>query len=489
MLSPPLHFMTKPGRTRCLGSMVALAGILVMQPACQRDEMADGSALAVDRTTRALSGGELLWVNGTYGPGCRNRSGEWSVVVETGAIPDHPGLTVLMNNVTCELTLTELHLTGGTLAVTPAILLTPSFQATPMVFGSPVDFYANAKLSSDLFAADFVLIIVYSDDPRLVTTDNTAVLIPPTVVSHTPLQGAVDVSIATRPTATFSVTMDPATITNLTFTLHQGATPVSASVVYDGVALTATLTPDSALELGLLYEARITTGAEDTRGTPLEVDFVWTFTTALCSQGPVDLGTASSFAVLAASTVTSTGPTSVTGDLGLYPGTSVTGFPPGVIVGALHVANSTALAASTDLSTAYFDAKTRDVCPMALPGEIGGQLLTPGLYWAGSTLAITTGDLTLDALGEVDAVFVFQIGSTLTIGSGRQVKLAGGAHPKNVYWQVGSSATLETGSMSVGTILADQSITLVDSASLNGRAMARVYAVTMISNTIVEPGK
>ena len=212
-----------------------------------------------------------------------------------------------------------------------------------------------------------------------------------------------------------------------------------------------------------------------------------TDTTSACPQALVALGGAGNFAVLAGSTVTSAGPTSVTGDLGVSPGTAVTGFPPGTIVGAQHAGDPTAAQGVADLTTAYNDAAGRTLCAVTVAGNIGGQTLTPGLYKSTSSLEISSGNLTLDAQGDANAVFIFQMASTLTTTSGRQVTLSGGAKSTNVFWQVGTSATLGTTSAFQGTIMADQAITLNTGATLNGRALARIAAVTLDSNTIVKP--
>ncbi len=316
-------------------------------------------------------------------------------------------------------------------------------------------------------------------------------VLPPTVTSNTPLNNAVEVSIMNQPTATFSTSMDGATITAPgTFILDQAGTPVSGTVTYDGLSNTATFVPDAPLGLNLPYTATVTTAAENSGGTPLAADHVWTFTTAACSLEPVDLGSAANFAVLGGSTITnvvSVG-TSVTGDVGLSPGTAVTGFPPGVIVGTLHVNDPIAAAAQADLTTAYNDAAGRTLCPVTLSGaNLGGMTLTPGLYWSGTSLEISSGDLYLDAEGDENAVFIFQMASTFTTTSGRQVILQGGAKASNIFWQVGSSATLGTTSHMEGTILADQSITLETGATLNGRALARIGAVSLDASVIVAP--
>ena len=202
---------------------------------------------------------------------------------------------------------------------------------------------------------------------------------------------------------------------------------------------------------------------------------------------PVSLGSAANFAVLAGATVTSTGASQVTGDLGVSPGTAVVGFPPGTVNGTIHAGDPTAAQAIADLTTAMGDASGRSVGPVTVAGNLGGQTLTPGLYKSTSSLAISSGNLTLDAQGDANAVFIFQMASTLTTTAGLQVILAGGAQASNIFWQVGSSATLGTNSVFKGTIMADQSITLTTGATLDGRALARIAGVTLQSNTITKP--
>jgi hypothetical protein len=208
---------------------------------------------------------------------------------------------------------------------------------------------------------------------------------------------------------------------------------------------------------------------------------------AACAQAPVPLGGAGSFGVLAGSTVTSTGATSITGDLGVWPGTAVTGFGPGTFSGSEHAGDPTAQAAQADLTKAYLDAAGRVLCAVTVSGNLGGQTLTPGLYKSTSSLAISSGNLTLDAQGDPNAVFIFQMASTLTTTSGLQVILSGGASSANIYWQVGTSATLGSTSVLQGTIMANQAISMDTGATLNGRALASVAGVTLQSNSIVVP--
>ena len=197
---------------------------------------------------------------------------------------------------------------------------------------------------------------------------------------------------------------------------------------------------------------------------------------------PVPLGTADTVAVLAGSAVTNTGPTVVTGDLGLSPGTSVTGFPPGTVNGTQHITDPVAAQAQTDLTTAYNNAAAQATTG-TVSADLGGQTLTPGVYTSASSLGLT-GALTLDAQGNANAVFIFQAGSTLTTASASSVNLVNGAQSCNVFWQVGSSATLGTASTFRGTILALTSITATTGATVDGRLLARNAAVTLDTNTI-----
>jgi hypothetical protein len=201
----------------------------------------------------------------------------------------------------------------------------------------------------------------------------------------------------------------------------------------------------------------------------------------------VALSGAADFAVLAGSAITSTGATNITGDLGLSPGTSIGGFPPGILVGTQYINGVLATQAKLDATTAYNDLAGRTSTDIVtLSGNIGGLTLTPGLYKSTSTLAISSGDLTFDAKGNANAVFIIQIASSLTTTSGRKVILSGGALASNIYWQVGSSATFGTTSVIKGTIIAMQSITFNTGATLEGRAIARTAGITMAGNTIVK---
>jgi hypothetical protein len=225
------------------------------------------------------------------------------------------------------------------------------------------------------------------------------------------------------------------------------------------------------------------------RGSALAVAaaaLIGTQSAARAATAPVPLGTAANFAVLAGSTITNTGPTTINGDLGLSPGTSVTGFPPGQVNGTIHAADSAAPQAQADLAAAYNNAAARAVSA-TIPVELGGTTQTPGVYDSAAGTFGITGTLTLDAQGDPDAVFIFQAASTLITASASNVKLANGAQASNVFWVVGSSATLGTGSTLQGSILALTSITVTTGTTINGRALARNGAVTLDTNTITLP--
>jgi type VI secretion system secreted protein VgrG len=182
--------------------------------------------------------------------------------------------------------------------------------------------------------------------------------------------------------------------------------------------------------------------------------------------------------------VTNTGTSTITGDLGVSPGTAITGFPPGTVVsGTIHSADATAGQAQSDLTTAY-NSLAGQACTQDLSGQdLGGKTLTAGVYCF-STSAQLTGTLTLNAQGNTGAVFVFKIGSTLTTASNSSVVVTNSGSLCNVFWQVGTSATIGTTSSVMGSILALTSITLNTGASVSGRTLARNGAVTLDTNTI-----
>jgi hypothetical protein len=196
------------------------------------------------------------------------------------------------------------------------------------------------------------------------------------------------------------------------------------------------------------------------------------------------LGTANLFAILGGTTVTNTGPSAINGNLGLWSGTSVTGFPPGTVSGTIDAGNASAMQAQMDLTGAYNVAASQP-CGGVLTGQnLGGQTLTAGVYCFASSAQLN-GNLILNAQGDANAVFIFQIGSTLTTLSGSNITIINGGTGNNVFWQVGSSATLGTASKFAGNILALSNITLDAGADIScGRALALNGAVSLDTNHV-----
>ena len=319
-------------------------------------------------------------------------------------------------------------------------------------------------------------------------TTSTTSCAPPTVISIAPPNLATGICPNTLVTATFSEAMNASTINMTNFTLTgPGLTAVPGAVTYVVSSNVATFTPTNPLALNTLYTATITTGTEDIAGDPLASNYVWSFTTsATACQAAVPLGTACSFGILAATpAVANSGPTDVTGDIGIWPAASITGFPPGTLTGTEYAGDAVAQTAQGDLTTAYNYAAAAPGGAI-LTADIGGQTLAPGVYKTTSaqpSLGIT-GNLTLSGNG----VYIFQIVSTLTTAANNSdVILSGGATAQDVFWQVGSSATLGTTTTFQGIIMAQASISLDTGAILNGSALARTGAVTLLSNPVNVP--
>ena len=337
-----------------------------------------------------------------------------------------------------------------------------------------------------------------------VWTFTTATLTEPLVISTDPADNASNVPLTKIVTGTFNMAMDLSTFTSLTFTLKQGVNPVSGTVTYSGT--TASFAPDVDLLPGTLYTATFTTGAKNMAGIALSEDYVWTFRTTGGTIIPpiVNLGSADDFGILAGVGVSNAAGFSVINNMnvGIYPGlrSSVTGFPPAVVVnGAIFAADDIAppgvaamlLQAKTDLTAAYLFAEGATLpAPATVSGDQGGKTLAPGIYKSTSTLLIQSGNLTLDAQGDPNAVWIFQIASDFTTvgGVGGSVILSGGAQAKNVYWQTGSSAAIGDYTVFQGNILALTSITMNSHATVVGRMLARNGAVVMThTNTITKP--
>ncbi len=328
----------------------------------------------------------------------------------------------------------------------------------------------------------------------------TLTVVPPSVISTDPANNATGVALNKVITASFNMQMDPATLNTTTFLLKQGNTLVSGSVSYSGT--TASFTPVNSLNPNTVYTATITTGAKNLAGIPLANDYVWSFTTKASLSAPfVNLNSVARFGIIAGVGVSNNAGFSEIHDLdvGIYPGvrSSVTGFPPAIVVnGAIYAADDLTppgtpemlLQAKNDLTAAYNFAKGATTpAPNAVSGDIGGLTLVPGIYKTTSTLLIQSGNLTLDAQGDPNAVWIFQIGTGFTTvgGAGGSVILSGGAQAANVFWQTGSSATIGDGTSFVGNILALTSITMNSTATAEGRMLAINGAVVMTNTNFI----
>jgi Ice-binding-like/Bacterial Ig-like domain len=336
------------------------------------------------------------------------------------------------------------------------------------------------------------------------TTGLTANLVAPTITLTNPASVAVNVPIDMTVNATFSTAMDPTTITNATFTLARtgvGGAPVEGTVSYDSASQIATFTPLTNLASNTQYTATISNLVTDLSGNALgngSTPNPWSFTTsAVVGPGPatINLGSTGSFAIMATAATTSTGPTEINGNVGLHPGTSQ-GIPPPQVNGTIHINDAVEAQAQADLLAAFNDATSRSTNAQVLPGNMGGLTFTPGLY-VNSTSVLLMGagannNVTLDAQGDPNAVFIFKMGSTLTTAPGSQVILVGGAKAANIFWQVGSSATIDTTTSFEGNVLAAVTITVNAGAAVEGRLFAGSAgdpsgAVTVNDSTVTVP--
>ena len=325
----------------------------------------------------------------------------------------------------------------------------------------------------------------------------TSDTIAPTVIATSPANNATGVALNQKVTATFSEAMYARSITSSNVKVTgPGNVSVSGRVTYDALTKTVTFTPSSNLAPNTTYTAKITgrDGVKDLAGNRMASDKVWTFKTAAQgTQATINLGAASTFAIMATSAISGTGVIHIDGDVGLTPGSSQ-GIPPTQINGTIHVNDPQVIAAKAALLAAYNDAVSRSVNSISLPGNLGGLTLTPGLYTNSSSVLISGSgpgnNVTLDAQGDPNAIFIFKMGSTLTTGPGAQVILAGGAKASNVFWQVGSSATLNTTTIFKGNIMAAVTITVNTGSVVEGRLLAGATsggAVTINASTVKLP--
>lgn len=357
-----------------------------------------------------------------------------------------------------------------------------------------------------------------------VWTFTTGILLEPKVILTDPFNNATGVSLNKIVTATFSTAMDPLTINTSSFTIKRGTTVIDGDVSYAGTV--ATFVPTTAFAANTIYTATITTDAKNLVGTALADNYVWTFRTTTIPHAPI-LGSASIFGAFGGNAgVTNQGLSTVINNGSIATtaaSTLVTGFHDsnaiytetplnvGNVTGDVYTAppspgTATSFAVATlgliDANTTY-----NSISPASMPGgidpgagELGGLTLVPGVYKSASgTFKITNGDLTLDAQGDPNAVWIFQTSAGLTVGiagptGAKSVNMINGALPKNVFWYVGSAATINGagGGIMVGTIIARSGVTFSTAGNtvqtvLNGRAISLIASVTMVNTTINVP--
>jgi len=330
---------------------------------------------------------------------------------------------------------------------------------------------------------------------------------PPSIASTTPSSTATGVPLNGAVSVTFNQAMDAATVTATTFLLTSGASsiPVPGTVIYANS--TATFWPAAHFASGSTYTATVTTGARSAAGVALAANHVWSFTTGTTNAAglPVNLRTAGSFVILAKSGISTVPTSAVTGSIGVSPAaaTYITGFAltknatnvfatSVQVTGKVYAADYAQptpvnlTAAVGDMQIAFTDAEARapDVTELG-GGNIGGLVLSPGVYKWGSGVLIPT-NVTLT--GSATDVWIFQIAQNLTMSSGTRVVLSGGALARNVFWQVSGLVDLGTTAHCEGVVLTQTSATLRTGASINGRLLAQT-AVTIDGSTVVQPAQ
>ena len=404
--------------------------------------------------------------------------------------------------------------TGSTATFSPSASLTANTNYTATISTGAEDPAGNALLKEYVWSF---------------TTGAAPDVAPPTIIATDPINASTNVALDKKITATFSEVMNSSTITTATFTLKDGITPVAGTVTYVGT--TATFSPSANLASNTTYTATITTGSKDPAGNALASDYVWSFTTqpVVVPVGPPSLGSASVFGVFGGNAgITNQGLNTVinNGSIGTTAAsTLITGFHDGTtgdvytetpmnvgnVTGRIYTAppapgNATSFAIASagllDANNAY-----NSISPASKPGgtdpgagELGGLTLAPGVYKSASgTFNISNGNLTLDAMGDPNAEWIFQTAAGLTVGiagplGARSVTLINGALAKNVYWHVGSAATINGagGGVMVGTIIASAGVSFSTAGNaaqtvLNGRALSLNASVTLVNTTINVP--
>ena len=326
------------------------------------------------------------------------------------------------------------------------------------------------------------------------TLDTTA----PLIIFIDPSDGATGVCPNISLQVSFNDAMDPATLNSATFTLTSSLMSVGGAVSYDAAQHSAHFTPATPLAVSTAYVATVTTGVKNQRGVALAHNEVWRFTTgATDCQAPVNLRSLSTFVAVAGAGLTnsnSAGSTTLNGDVGLSPtatclgdGVPCTALDP-VINGTLYAADPAGVAAQAkaDLTDAYNDAAGRP--PGIVTNALAGLILPPGVYSSGSTMSIAVGGvLVLDAQGDSNAVWIFQVGSALTVNNNAQVLLINGAKAGNVFWAVFAASTLGSNVSFKGNVLAGSSNSVGTNSVVEGRLLCRTGQITLLADTITLP--
>ncbi len=379
---------------------------------------------------------------------------------------------------------------GTTATFTPTANLAASTAYTATISTGATDLAGNALAGRGS-----------APNPWTFTTGTTSTASAPTVTSTVPADTATGVGINQAINATFSTAMDPATITTGTFTLAGPGTTtfVTGTVTYNAASNIATFTPAANLAASALFTATVTTGARDLAGNPLAANKVWTFTTgtATVGQAPVNLRSLSTFAAVAGAGLTNSnsgGQTTLNGDVGLSPtatclgdGSPCSALDP-KINGTLYANDPAGIAAKAkaDLVSAYNGAAGRP--PGTVENDLSGMKLPPGVYTSGSTMSIAvSGVLTLDAQGDANAVWIFQVGSSLTVNNSAQVLLINGAKAANVFWAVAASSTIGSNASFKGSVLAVVSNSVGTLSVVEGRLLCETGQITLLSNTVTVP--
>jgi len=379
---------------------------------------------------------------------------------------------------------------GTTATFTPTANLAASTAYTATISTGATDLAGNSLAGGGS-----------APNPWTFTTGTTSTASAPTVTSTVPADTAASVGINQAINATFSTGMDPATITTATFTLAGPGTTtvVTGTVAYNATSNIATFTPTANLAANALFTATVTTGAKDLAGNPLAANKVWTFTTgtATVGQAPVNLRSLSTFAAVAGAGLTNSnsgGQTTLNGDVGLSPtatclgdGSPCSALDP-KINGTLYANDPAGIAAKAkaDLVSAYNDGAGRP--PGTVENDLSGMTLPPGVYTSGSTMSIAvSGVLTLDAKGDANAVWIFQVGASLTVNNSAQVLLINGAKAANVFWAVAASSTIGANASFKGSVLAVASNSVGTLSVVEGRLLSETGQVTLLSNTVTVP--